>query len=1113
MQRMLTSGLIMASLYLSGCVDVPEHIISDNTLPETNISGIVTITPVSNTTVRVFSYDNGTKGEVLAESTTLDDGSFSLTLSARSQPLLIQTTGGAYTDQSNSVTMDLDPYSLRSVVYLDAGSDMTLAITPFTNIAAGLADYQARTDKLSQGHITASAQQLSSIYSFDIHTTLPCNFADASCEPTAASENERYALALTAFIKLANDICVAENCDETNRQHYSAAVLSELMYRDIEADGLLDGIGLDSQRIVPVQIQLGDTEFNPDLYRGEFARALLKSAWSLQNLTAPQDWDDMIALARAINSSESPLFDDTPVASLDDSGPSITYAFDPDEQVKGIASLPIDIFDDTAVDQINFEVNGIRYAAVDPEAPVLQFNSEDFGDGETTVRLSATDILGNLTERTFTVSIVNNAPILSLTSSDIVNMSQYRLELSIDENDIAIDSVSVNDLLVEYIADSPVVSNLSLAPGYNTITVNVNAQNGAHYDYDFEIAYDNAAPEITVTSPGSNAPAVYTRDGELELWQPKSAPDQIMIISEATKALQGLPERVEELTSAHLAFIEFTAEDPVSNAISTPLDELEITVSYFKNGRATFLDRPVNHTDGYVIFALADENLTDEWADHPVAMDQRLEFTVTDASGNRKDYRVDYLAALKRIDTSNSLVAERFYNDLIEVSLLGDLSETTRAELVIGSQRATVSDTQQTNKLQLDTTALNDGRYESVVSIEGLFNNIDSETTLINIDNSAPVISNLNYSQYVNDDYATVTGTVVDAGIGLKTITLNGLPVQYTAATGAFSVVGALGTSDQTYNLSIEASDQFDQSASTTISIVRDTFSPSVSITSGDSQTWTNTTSRTIRGTCSDAGSGVADVSLTVNGNSVGSDCSDGTFSARFTGISDGQHDINISATDNAGNRKATSRSNGIRIDTFAPDGAFDSINSAWTKSTSATISGQCSDDASGAASVAVKVGSTTRTTNCVNGGFSRSFTGLPTGTLNVSATVTDVAGNTKLLSSAKSLRIDNRNPVVADIQRGFNGCFASSVGCSVSHTFEINASDTESGIDSVSANQCAMNSSGTELTCSMSWGRYCGGADNTVTLEPVVTARDNVGNTASKTGTVIFNCLSELER
>lgn len=185
-----------------------------------------------------------------------------------------------------------------------------------------------------------------------------------------------------------------------------------------------------------------------------------------------------------------------------------------------------------------------------------------------------------------------------------------------------------------------------------------------------------------------------------------------------------------------------------------------------------------------------------------------------------------------------------------------------------------------------------------------------------------------------------------------------------------------------------------------------------------------------------------AALSLTVGGQTVSpTNDGDGTWSLAddvLAVIADGTYDIQISATDPAGNVGSDATNNELVIDTQAPTVT---VNTLETNDNTPTITGSYSDASTTVVAVVVDVDGTTYTTSLNSGTWSVTLPVTADGTYEVVATATDAAGNDGTDATNNELTIDATMPVLV-----FDA-FATSL---TQPLFAGTASDAGSGVDTV---------------------------------------------------------------
>lgn len=186
------------SLVAPGCNELPflgsgggvaQH------LPLSNISGRAVDAQILGGELNVYSYINGGKGRLLSgpHTTSEVDGSYALDLRAEPQPILIEVKGGTYTEEASGVSIELrDTDVLRALAYHEPGKELEVFVTPFTNIAAGLAKHKIANGSPIERAINESKDEISNIVGVDIITTDPKNITDENNASESLDDGIKY---------------------------------------------------------------------------------------------------------------------------------------------------------------------------------------------------------------------------------------------------------------------------------------------------------------------------------------------------------------------------------------------------------------------------------------------------------------------------------------------------------------------------------------------------------------------------------------------------------------------------------------------------------------------------------------------------------------------------------------------------------------------------------------------------------------------------------------------------------------------------------------------------------------------------------------------------------
>jgi hypothetical protein len=180
----------------------------ESSLTQTNsITGVVQLARVSGATIRAYEMlEDGSKGELLAETTTNPNGEYTLSISKTISHVIIESIGGTYLDEATS--QEKTAVTLSAVV--DASAASNAPLTPMSTLVKERAiALLASSDSIEE----AKTQALGDVAR--IFGVTPDDIEAIPTSPTAVSssnKNEtRAALGLAAFSYLMKDFQYAGN--------------------------------------------------------------------------------------------------------------------------------------------------------------------------------------------------------------------------------------------------------------------------------------------------------------------------------------------------------------------------------------------------------------------------------------------------------------------------------------------------------------------------------------------------------------------------------------------------------------------------------------------------------------------------------------------------------------------------------------------------------------------------------------------------------------------------------------------------------------------------------------------------------------------------------------
>ncbi|MDE1868258.1 MAG: hypothetical protein KGI08_11200, partial [Thaumarchaeota archaeon] len=260
-------------------------------------------------------------------------------------------------------------------------------------------------------------------------------------------------------------------------------------------------------------------------------------------------------------------------------------------------------------------------------------------------------------------------------------------------------------------------------------------------------------------------------------------------------------------------------------------------------------------------------------------------------------------------------------------------------------------------------------------------------------------------------------------------------------STGAFTI-NLSGLSESLHTVVVTELSNDTTTSSSSVNFTVDTTNPTASITSPADNSFSNSATVNLSGTASDTN--LASVQISVDGGALQATSgspSSWTFSA--TGLGDGVHTFQVTATDSAGNI-GTSSVIHVTVDTINPTISITSPTGGSTVNTSVVhVTGTASDANLATVQVSIDGGAYTTATGTSSWSFDTSA--LSNGAHTIDAKVIDSAGNVGTATQI-SFTVDNTTPTVI-IMTPIDGSTLTN-----QHSFNVNgtASDGVAGIASV---------------------------------------------------------------
>ena len=195
------------------------------------VSGTAVKGPVSGGTMTAYALSNGAMGAKIASATTGDDGSFSLSMGSYAGPVMLQMTGGTYTDEATGANMPMMAGDVMTAVLPNMTAGQTLngiQVTPLTAMAQTMAQHMS--GGMTDANITAANSNVGQYFMVsDVLNNIPMNPLTSGSGNAATQDQINYGMALAAMSQYA----------QTQGMSSSSAMVTAMM--NDATDGVMDG--------------------------------------------------------------------------------------------------------------------------------------------------------------------------------------------------------------------------------------------------------------------------------------------------------------------------------------------------------------------------------------------------------------------------------------------------------------------------------------------------------------------------------------------------------------------------------------------------------------------------------------------------------------------------------------------------------------------------------------------------------------------------------------------------------------------------------------------------------------------------------------------------------
>jgi hypothetical protein len=265
-------------------------------MTSTSVSGTVFNGPMTQATVNAYAINNGMTGARIASVTTDSQGNFTMPLGSYAGAVMLQMTGGTYTDEATGATMTMGASDLMSAVMPPVASGTAVSgvwLTAMTSMAQARASGMA--GGMTDANIVAANMALGNFFSVsDILKTQPMNPMVAGSGTNASQDARNYGMTLAAMSQYAKSL------NMTVSSAMATAMMSDA------ADGVMDGKKGGSPISMSMGGMMGSSTMVPTAATSALGAAMttfMNSAANASGMTAAE----MAALIQRLSNSDGHL--------------------------------------------------------------------------------------------------------------------------------------------------------------------------------------------------------------------------------------------------------------------------------------------------------------------------------------------------------------------------------------------------------------------------------------------------------------------------------------------------------------------------------------------------------------------------------------------------------------------------------------------------------------------------------------------------------------------------------------------------------------------------------------------------------------------------------------
>ena len=481
-----------------------------SSVPVGVVSGTVfSSNAIGGATITIRNY---VTGSIVGTGSTAQDGTYKVDLKVEdSAPLLIEATGGQYVEPASGASVTLaSGQIIRATINYVSGSSVFAAVTPYTNLAAGLVAYRIKTGIQTSDAITQSNSDVGELLSFEATTVIPRDITNPSNRATALGDDYSYGLinaAISSWTKYASA--------KSGKSHseLNTILFADYMYQDVIADGALNGMGRGASGSA-ISLSFGSINLSRDIYRyGLPAHVVSITNDNAVNKTTLGE-TKVLRFAQWYAGDTGAIW--APVAPLPftNGRPEVAFTVPTLNQVIRGVVVPVmaTVSSLGNIDAAVFAIDGTNVGtpAANPASPSSTFNSKNYSDGIHELKISVVDSFGIQASNTLAVTVDNTTPTVGVafttpTSNQVVRGNSVAVYGTVSPGagvaasaTLTIDGVVVGGPATNPASPSFTFNSKNYSDGTHALRISVIDSYGIPTSSTISVQVDNTTPTVTV---------------------------------------------------------------------------------------------------------------------------------------------------------------------------------------------------------------------------------------------------------------------------------------------------------------------------------------------------------------------------------------------------------------------------------------------------------------------------------------------------------------------------------------------------------------------------------------------------------------------------------------